>query len=1366
MKRYIKYIFLSLLTCFLASSCIEEIAAPQPETGSELATLVPRVKSFTNQYVTKAYGSREDDIFNLSVLVFGTDGKLIHLQESNGASLTLNKSMLNGITSAANLESATIVMFANISLSDIVDSDGESIEDNKATLTLENLADYTCSLSNPVITAIPDGFGFPMMGKRESVNLSSTNTQQSAIDVSLKILYAKVNFEIGVAEGTENNMLNENYGTFSLTGYSVNDVATDLMLEIPEGATVSADYTSSGAVEKTGTANLSGTKTSFTFYVAENRYIHNCDLSAIYPDPDATDSTNPWLTTTDYDHLKQQYKPAIAEASTADGNPTYVVVSGSYIDYRGTSWNVNYTIYLGKDNHSNFEVDRNSEYTNILTIKGIRNNNSYGDGDVWIDHRVDVQLGNNQGADDCVTITRETLIDSHIEVRPLRVSWSGTNYTFARIYMPYYTENNGETWSQRDETSSKKNWIGIELNDKTGSLYCSANNETTKGKRKYFTDALISELNTQSINTDIVAESGQDMFIALNNNECAWIYIDEYIYPESSTTVATSDRTAKIVVDFCTMSNEGVLTVNSREEYILYQQPLINIDNKYYVENYEEYLHSYDSHDNYNLVTSPTDYTGQGLQWGKSNRMSKSQFVTKKLVADWSDWAPTNNEAYDFLHATDAASESLSEFVFVDKSGVSVDLSQNTGVGFTYLASENNGITISSMGEMPENAYQYCLSKNKFIEGTDGESHKMKVSWYVPDVYELSEIFESSHSPLSNDSFYWSSQVPYDITQSNLLSATIASERVSEARVVSNEGGIGTKPRPEKHRIRCLYSLNAQEADMTNRTPEGIGGLIKIPMTVANDGFFDYDDWFAEVTGKTDEFPNTDYRFPKGDTYSSAEASTSTEADSDFGGILIDGVHYYSKDPLNERTWDPYNLKSYGYDGYYTLVHNDKWPGLTQKVTEPVTSSSFLEWVANQLGISSICTISGTDKKITKTVTTRSGSKIDGIPDNVSSVPLDHNEDTKENLTISFGSGTNNSNSPNYQYYYEDASVAHQEVWKKDWVVPTYSTATFSGQKQTYPAPPQQVTFDERDVLIQINTAINGLISGSLLESERCAYLDHQYTSITNSTYYYTSADNAKTAAENYFKNTINAAGEYLSNPSISTSSQNIQLCAYTYRYQKEKRDWIVSGFLGLGSHWGDWYDNGIGEGSGTLSGRRYTYVITYQKPDGTYYRYEAGSGGWGEEVLESSTSIAVEKSADALTFYAGNTFTITAKPGYYIRSVKVNYNTSTLTEGTKYLRFVNNALDLPGENEEPDQMMYLDGANGWSKWTSEDQESSVTLRLVICNKNTNSWWIGNWGDPQMTHSDPRSSSERGYNLVINSLEIRAEQNKDSSSQD
>ena len=126
-----------------------------------------------------------------------------------------------------------------------------------------------------------------------------------------------------------------------------------------------------------------------------------------------------------------------------------------------------------------------------------------------------------------------------------------------------------------------KNWIGIELGDKTGSLYCSGDNNPSKGKRKYFTEALVSDLNKASENTDIISEEGQDKFIALANDQCAWVYIDEYWNDTSTATnPATQDRTAKIVVEFCTIADNKI-SVKNREEYILLQQPLIDIDGNF-----------------------------------------------------------------------------------------------------------------------------------------------------------------------------------------------------------------------------------------------------------------------------------------------------------------------------------------------------------------------------------------------------------------------------------------------------------------------------------------------------------------------------------------------------------------------------------------------------------------------------------------------------------------------------------------------------------------------------------------------------------------------------------------------------------------
>ena len=76
MKRYLKYIFLSLVSTVLAVSCLEELEpTPSLVANDEVAVLVPRVKSFTNQYVTKVgYSEDENHINNLKVLIFNSNG--------------------------------------------------------------------------------------------------------------------------------------------------------------------------------------------------------------------------------------------------------------------------------------------------------------------------------------------------------------------------------------------------------------------------------------------------------------------------------------------------------------------------------------------------------------------------------------------------------------------------------------------------------------------------------------------------------------------------------------------------------------------------------------------------------------------------------------------------------------------------------------------------------------------------------------------------------------------------------------------------------------------------------------------------------------------------------------------------------------------------------------------------------------------------------------------------------------------------------------------------------------------------------------------------------------------------------------------
>ena len=1008
---------------------------PKPVDDSQEVTLVPRVKGFTNQYITKgSYSDAEFKIKRLAVLIFNSEGNLAFSKEYNSSSVVLNKTMLN-------LNSATVVMFANVSLSDIkkqtIDAEGTSTWTDITTdteLTLEGLDGYSIDLgNNPVVLETElggDAFnGFPMKGVASNVNL--TPSASDAVEVNLQILYAKVNFEISVAEGTENQTLTEDGTSFTLSGYSVHNVSkiTSVAELGEEDSTASDNYAYTGTSSKAGslpsdanklasTANSS--KVAFTFYMAETCYNHG-GTSGVYPVSDLPEE------------YKQQYKPKLATNGTgspATGLATYVTINGKYKDYRGTEWTVNYKVYLGKNSYDDFHIDRNSEYKNILTIKGIRNNSGYGTDDVWIDHRVDVSTSDPSKH---VKITRETLIDSHIEVRPLRVDLSGSNYVVAAIYLPSYPlDNEGRiindintpivSWGQVQEVpgGNNENWIAIENNNGTiarGKLYCA------NGKRKYFTTSLIEELHLQndSEGYGIKEDSQGHKYLQLSDGDCAWVYFDENL--------TSNKRRARIDVVFYKQDGSAVT-----ESYDIYQAGLKTVGD-YMIEEYEEYLHSYDSDDNYNLLTSPTDYTQTGLPWGMLIVNQSGELVGYKLsdnhvVKSIREGYDLLSERYDYYHSNDG-----SYYIFQkndDASWSEVDKSTNTGLKFTARASKKDNMTIIDMGTRPTSAYQYCLSKNKFNESISDDKHSMMIHWYLPDVYEMKAILNATEADetlkdFAQGAYYWSSQPSFT---TSLLQ--IADENDEYARAVSvNEITPTDIHRNEQHRIRCVRSSQGEYADMSERVPDGLGGLIKIPMTVKNEGFFDYDNWLKDLEKETIPYPAaTSYRFPMG-----SSDPNSSKANSDFGGKTDDqGVHYYSKNPIDKKSW-----KSVVNDDWYSTIHESNWPGLTEYKVKNISV----------LGYSAVAELTNELKSIEKTEIIREGKIIDGIPENVSSVPLDHNEGS-ENLYITFGAGTNQSFEPLYEYYFEDASKANKIVWTKYWQVPTYTPDPSNGKEETF----------------------------------------------------------------------------------------------------------------------------------------------------------------------------------------------------------------------------------------------------------------------------------------------------------------------------
>lgn len=1036
MRRYFRHILLSLISVICTVSCIKELDDPNPVHVSDTPTvLVPRVKSFTNQYITKAgYTTDETQISSLTVLVFNNNGQLVHIQQpSNLSSIELNKSMLDA--PGQDVTAATIVMIANVGLDKITDGNGntfQEIKDNKLALTLEGMENCTFDFSaNPVITSISDNFtGFPMIGGVKNVNLSATKESQNTISVPLKILYAKINFSISVANGTENTGTDMN---FTLNGYSVHNVANKTGVAIPtekgepvrdflgevmneddkaenDGATDSSDYTESGVTgSKTGTTNVSGQPITFTFYIAESRYNHNSDLKGIYPSDD-------WLTTDDtqdgqvkngvksfYDDLIQQYKPKLANVSTgkpAAGLASYVLLNGTYVDYRGTSWNVNYTVYLGKDNAQNFHVDRNSEYTNHITIKGIRNNDSYYETDpdsgavidkhVWIDHRVDVSTDDLAGH---VAITRETLIDSHIEVRPLRVSWDEDEYVGVRVYLP--TNPDG----------SLVNWIGIERftdeNCQESATYCYKNGKST-GKRKYFTTDLISELQSKGGEFG-VNDDGGNKYIYLLNGECAWIYFDE--------NTTSSDRSADITLSFYPKEGDPV-----SEVYKVTQRGLQTIAG-YTIESYEEYLHSYDSADKYNLSTSPLDYTQQGFPWGNNANYSGDIIVVSTEVSRFL----AGDNRYDYFHLSDG-----DYFSYIDNNGTLEEIPTGSGLGtgaigagtgldFTDRGSAKFSTKVIDMGTEPESAYQYCLSKNKFTVDAD-DNVSMNINWYLPDVYEMKEILTASTGSsmdFKEDALYWSSQPSYEVS-----SLGVANEVTTQARAVSKSSGISDETRSDKNRIRCVYTssgISLSTDDMKDRVPDGIGGNYSFVMK-AHDGnqAGHYGYMLQSLVSTTDtngsyDFTNNSYAWP-----------TFSNPGSDFGYLTglkkSDGttVNGFSENPADPASWELHYTVGQTY-GYYTTLAS--FPGLTMYELEQQTGAS-----AYKPG--------ETPKQDVKVEVTKKRSQKEST--------LTTLDKLDEKLDIVFSSGLNAQKEPLYRYsIHQDGSQT--KTITRYWDVPTYN---------------------------------------------------------------------------------------------------------------------------------------------------------------------------------------------------------------------------------------------------------------------------------------------------------------------------------------
>ena len=560
------------------------------------------------------------------------------------------------------------------------------------------------------------------------------------LEIPMRSLYAKFSFTINVDSDQE--IVGHPAPRFDLNGYRVVNAAKTVYLSrdmnIDNESEEFNDVVSSEFhnVAAEGLYAQGATKATFSFYAPERTFgegVIPLD-SYVY---DFGEGGSPCVgygnIPEDMKKYAQRFKPELAKGL----NATHVEINGKFTDHQKHVYDVTYKIYLGKDNYGNFDIVRNTHYNNFVTIRGIDNSddqsadynpdNENDDAPISIDHRVSI----DRSTPLVVGLRRETLLDAHFEVRPLRLHLSGgdpaTNPTKATVTL----------MKAKASDPDPSEWIGMEMSGSTNDHITGTG--PSYGKRKYFTTDLISSL---SGNTSLTVEG-----LGYNANQTIWIYADE------NTSTVSRSAILRIQYDY---EDPATGVVSPPVDYVINQHGLHEVvsgsGRTYYIEEYEEYLYNYDVEDSYGQTKE------QGMPWGANGKLSNKHdsFTCNETNSDWTSFIQKNPIKYDFYIGKHDDDNEHSD-VYTKDGGTLHDFA---GQEFTKEIAENSnsGVRYLTLAEPASGAVEYCYSRNK--RNADGS---VDVKWYLPSADELEDFIVAGYSDFKEfqDNYYWTSQPAY-----------------------------------------------------------------------------------------------------------------------------------------------------------------------------------------------------------------------------------------------------------------------------------------------------------------------------------------------------------------------------------------------------------------------------------------------------------------------------------------------------------------------------------------------------------------------------------------------------------------------------
>ena len=612
--------------------------------------------------------------------------------------------------------------------------------------------------------------GLPLLNGSPSDNL----------EIPLRSMYAKFTFTISVKPDQE--IVGNKAPRFDLLSYSVHNIAATV------DSSSSTNYdkaviATSGDIS-VGNYAQGATSAKFDFYLPERYLTPSKGIDEVLPQ-ELKKQKGTYDTAVDADQngyrdedekYHQRFKNKLPGANQA---ATYVTITGKYTDHQGHIYDVDYNIYLGGNNFDDFNIIRNTHYNNSITIRGLSasNDQSVGTETISIDWRVEVERSTPL----VINLRRESLLDAHFEVRPLRLRLVGEE-------IPTGTSATVTILNEDGTAKNRPDWIRLEKSGTNSYTYITEG--VSAGKRKYFTTNLVTE--TLKNGTSITLEN------LTKANQTLWIYVDE--------NTTTDLRTAIVRISY-----NGV-----DKDYKIAQHGLHKVvgeNNTYYIEEYEEYLFNYDAEDSY----GQTQF--EGMPWGLNGvQLSHQYYSFNPNLTPNVNWTTYETKAtrpyYDFY------TEKHDGFA-ADNGGT---VREYPGQAFTkeIATYSKSGVKYLTLAEQASGAVEYCYSRNK--RKSDGT---IDVDWYLPSADELEDFIIAAYSDFKEfqDKYYWTSQpayirnifyYEYNGWSKSIASPTVYDDNTEYARatkvVYANgeyefaKSGLNTEPDPYVNRTQSGYT--------------------------------------------------------------------------------------------------------------------------------------------------------------------------------------------------------------------------------------------------------------------------------------------------------------------------------------------------------------------------------------------------------------------------------------------------------------------------------------------------------------------------------------------------------------------------------